>query len=69
MRRLSQKYRHFLESDDTFPVTEKFVKASVIPKIINEVRNFGDGWIEDGLFQIHTREIQALLDLIEGRCE
>lgn len=55
----------FLESDDAFPVSKKFVLEEICPRVSKALSDFGDGWMEE----IHSREIAALLCFVEGRCK
>jgi len=66
-RRLSKKHKDFLETEDPFPVDAKFVVKTLLPSLEKELGRFGDGWIK-GPCEIHTREIQALIDFICNRC-
>jgi hypothetical protein len=64
------KYGDFLDGDDVFPVSRKFVEEEVVPRVTKVLEDFGDGWLDTDLSpEIHTREIAALLAYIEGRCK
>ncbi len=62
---MSSYHDDFLNADDPFPLMESFIREKVIPHVEKQLADFGDDWMHE--IDLHTREIQALLDLIAGR--
>lgn len=64
-----EEYEFWLLHDDQpFPVAASFVREQVILCVGEKLADFGDGPLNDDHNGIHAREVQALLDYIQGRC-
>ena len=63
---MSQHYQDFLKAvfPQDWPPTKEFVEEYVIPHLTKQVQEACGGWCDE----VHSREIQALLDYAAGRC-
>jgi hypothetical protein len=67
-----KKYEEILTDemqDGPFPAD--FVRNEIMPRVIEMIKDFGDGYLVDDASgcSIHTREIEALVNLVEGKCK
>ena len=51
-----------------WPPSADFVRTEVIPRVMDRISEFGDGRMV-GVWAMHSREVEALVCLAEGKCK
>lgn len=59
------EYREQFLGEEYQRPTKQFVRYEVVPRVLEAVGDYGDGYVCDKL-PVHTREIEAMADYIKG---